>query len=330
MSHCPDISLVIPMMNESQGLEALFARLEGVMAPLGTSYEIVCVNDGSTDDTLPKLQALQRSNSHLRVVDLSRNFGKEAALTAGLFEAKGRCVIPLDADLQDPPELIPEMLDKWRQGYEMVNAVRSQRDSDSFVKRTTAGLFYKCINRISEVRIPHNVGDFRLLDRKVVEALKRMPERTRFNKGLFAWVGFSTASVFYTRPARDVGDTKWRLWALWNLALEGVTSFSSLPLRLWSYIGGLVSAFAVAYALGVVIKTLIFGIDVPGYASLMVVILFFSGVNMLTLGIVGEYLSRVFIEAKKRPLFVVRDVHEPPQAAEQQEPHNTKGGAGSV
>lgn len=325
MNHCPDISLVIPMMNESQGLEALFARLDSVMAPMGVLYEIVCVNDGSTDDTLQQLQILQRSHMHLRVVDLSRNFGKEAALTAGLFEARGRCVIPLDADLQDPPELIPEMVDKWRQGYEMVNAVRSQRNSDSFLKRATAALFYKSINRISEVSIPHNVGDFRLLDRKVVEALKRMPERTRFNKGLFAWVGFSTTSVSYTRPARDAGDSKWRYWALWNLALEGVTSFSSLPLRLWSYIGGLVSAFAVAYALVVVIKTLIFGIDVPGYASLMVVILFFSGLNMLTLGIVGEYLSRVFIEAKQRPLFVVREVHEPAQPENQKDPDESKG-----
>jgi len=328
MCHCPEITLVIPMMNESQSLEALFSRLSGVMDPMGASYEIVCVNDGSTDDTLQRLQAMQSANPRLRVVDLSRNFGKEAALTAGLFEARGRCVIPLDADLQDPPELIPEMVEKWRQGYEMVNAVRSQRDSDSFLKRCTAGLFYKCINRISDVRIPPNVGDFRLLDRKVVEALKRMPERTRFNKGLFAWVGFATANVYYTRPARDAGDSKWRYWALWNLALEGVTSFSSLPLRFWSYVGALVSAFAVVYALGVVIKTLIFGIDVPGYASLIVVMLFFSGLNMLTLGIVGEYLSRVFTETKQRPLFVVRDVHEPPQAAEpaaQQKSPDTEG-----
>lgn len=309
----PEISIVIPMMNETESLETLFSRLEKVLAPLGLEYEIVCVNDGSTDDTLPRLRSMQRENSHLRVVDFSRNFGKEAALAAGLFHTRGRCVIPLDADLQDPPELIPEMLEKWRQGFEMVNAVRSQRDSDSFVKRGTAGLFYKCINRISEVRIPQNVGDFRLMDRKVVQALGRLPERTRFNKGLFAWVGFSTANVYYSRPKRETGNSKWKYWALWNLALEGITSFSSLPLRFWSYLGGLVSALAVVYALWVVSKTLIFGIDVPGYASLMVVILFFSGVNLFTLGIFGEYLSRVFIESKQRPLYVVREVHEPPR-----------------
>jgi len=319
MNTCPDLSIVIPMMNESEGLHALFSRLEAALAPAGLEYELLCVNDGSTDDTLQRLQDIQRHNPRLRVVDLSRNFGKEAALTAGLFTARGRCVIPLDADLQDPPELIPEMVEKWRQGYEVVNAVRSQRDADTPLKRFTARVFYACINRISEVHIPPNVGDFRLLDRQVVEALKRMPERTRFNKGLFAWVGFRTAEVSYSRPPRDAGDSKWKYWALWNLALEGITSFSSLPLRLWSYLGGLVSAFAVVYALVIIVKTLAFGRDVPGYASLMVVILFFSGLNMLTLGIFGEYLSRVFLEAKQRPLYVVRDVHEPPQGAESRE-----------
>lgn len=314
MNHAPELSVVIPMMNESEGLPLLFSRLEKALAPLNLEYELVCVNDGSTDDTLPRLRELQKTNPRLRVVDLSRNFGKEAALTAGLFTAMGRCVVPLDADLQDPPELIAEMLEKWRQGYEMVNAVRIQRKADSPGKRITASLFYKCINRISDVRIPHNVGDFRLMDRQVVEALKRLPERTRFNKGLFAWVGFRTAEVTYSRPPRDAGNSKWKYWSLWNLALEGVTSFSSLPLRLWSYVGGLVSAFAVVYALVIIFKTLAFGRDVPGYASLMVVILFFSGLNMFTLGIFGEYLSRLFIESKQRPLYVVRAVHEPEES----------------
>ena len=315
MKNIPDISIVIPMMNESQGLDALFSRLCRALEPVALSWEVVCVNDGSTDDTLEHLRGRQDQAPRLRVVDLSRNFGKEAALTAGLFHATGRCVIPLDADLQDPPELIPEMLEAWLQGYEVVNAVRSERNADSFFKRNSAGLFYKCINCISEVAIPPNVGDFRLLDRKVVEALKRLPERTRFNKGLFAWVGFRQTSVYYKRPCRECGDTKWKLWALWNLALEGITSFSSLPLRFWSYIGAGLSGFAGIYALVIVIKTFIFGVDVPGYASLMVVVLFFSGLNMLTLGIFGEYLSRVFIEAKQRPLYLVREVYEPAQRA---------------
>lgn len=326
MNRPPLLSIVIPMKNEESCLDALFLRLERVLAPLELRVEYVCVNDGSTDNTLQCLKELQGRHPGLRIVDLSRNFGKEAALTAGLFHARGDCVIPLDADLQDPPELIPEMLAQWRQGYEVVDAVRSDRKSDSRFKRTSAELFYRCINRISEVPIPRNVGDFRLLDRKVVEALKTLPERTRFNKGLFAWVGFRRTEVTYSRPLREAGSSKWRLWSLWNLALEGITSFSSLPLRLWSYVGGCLSAFAALYALFIVFKTVILGVDVPGYASTMVVVLFFSGLQLFTLGIFGEYLSRLFIESKQRPIFVVRELIEPAVEPDRQDTPPTPSG----
>lgn len=307
-----DVSLVIPMMNEQDCLSALFDRLGAVMDDLGCSYEIICVNDGSTDNTLAELLRLQRILPRLRIVDLSRNFGKEAALTAGLHAAVGRCVIPVDADLQDPPELIGDMLAKWREGYEVVNARRARRVAESPAKRLTAAWFYWVINRMSDIDIPENVGDFRLLDRAVVDALKQLPERSRFNKGLFAWVGFRQTEIEYHRPERVSGQSKFPFWRLWNFALDGITSFSSLPLRIWSYIGLIIAIAALSYAVVVVVDTLVGGSDVPGYASTIVFILFFSGLNMLSLGIVGEYVARVFIESKQRPLYVIRRVHDVP------------------
>lgn len=323
MDHQPaaavEVSLVIPMMNEQDCLPALFDRLAAVMDGLGCSYEIICVNDGSTDDTLAALLRQQAARPQLRIVDLSRNFGKEAALTAGLHAAVGRCVIPVDADLQDPPELIGDMLAKWREGFEVVNARRARRAADSPAKRVTAHGFYWLINRLSDIDIPENVGDFRLLDRVVVDALKQLPERSRFNKGLFAWVGFRQTVIEYHRPERVSGRSKFPFWRLWNFALDGITSFSSLPLRIWSYIGLLIAFAALSYAAVVVVRTLAGGSDVPGYASTIVFILFFSGLNMLSLGIVGEYVARVFIESKQRPLYVIRRVHEAPQPQSQPE-----------
>ncbi len=272
---------------------------------------MVCVNDGSQDTTLPRLLTLRAQDPRVIVIDLSRNFGKEAALTAGLDHVSGAAVIPMDADLQDPPELIPELLARWREGFEVVLAVRTNRVSDSFIKRTTAHLFYRFINRLSTVPIPANAGDFRLIAREVVEALKQLPERRRFMKGLFAWVGFKTAEVYYQRPPRHAGRTNFNYWRLWNFALEGITSFSHIPLKMSSYFGLLVSFFAFLYAIKIVIDTWVYGNPVKGYPSLMVAILFFSGVQLVAIGVIGEYLGRLYEESKQRPVYLIRKHYGP-------------------
>ncbi|MCB8839381.1 glycosyltransferase family 2 protein [Aurantimonas sp. VKM B-3413] len=307
----PLLSLVIPMRNEAECIAGLCDRLEAIIADLDEPCEVICVNDGSTDATLTLLLERQKTMSCLRIIDLSRNFGKEAALTAGLEAARGACVVPLDADLQDPPELVGAMLEKWREGFEVVNAARSERRTDTAMKRLTAALFYYVTNKITDIEIPKNVGDFRLMDRKVVDAICALPERTRFNKGLFAWVGFRQTTLTYVRPPRAAGETKWKYWRLWNFALDGITSFSSIPLRIWSYVGAAAASLSMIYAVAVVLRTLIFGIDVPGYASLIVTVMFFNGLTMLSLGAIGEYLSRIFIETKQRPIYIVRALHEP-------------------
>lgn len=277
-------------------------------------YEIVCVNDGSQDQTLQLLRTAHIQNRRIKIVNLTRNFGKEIALTAGIDYASSTAVIPLDADLQDPPELMPALVAKWREGYDVVIAVRSDRRYDSFAKRVTATLFYRFLRRLSDTPIPANAGDFRLMDRRVVDALKALPERTRFMKGLFAWLGFTQATIFYVRPSRAAGASKWKYWRLWHFALEGIFSFTTLPLRVWTYLGLGVALGALVYMSFIIGRTLLLGVEVPGYASLLVVILFFSGMNMIGLGILGEYLSRVFVEVKQRPLYLVRDTigFEPP------------------
>jgi glycosyltransferase involved in cell wall biosynthesis len=270
-------------------------------------YEIVCVNDGSKDNTIGCLIEHHHQNPRIKVVNLSRNYGKEIALSAGLDYANGNAVIPIDADLQDPPELIAELVEKWREGYDVVYATRRSRQGESWVKRFTANIFYRTIDGLSQVPIPRNTGDFRLLDRRVVDALKRMPERNRFMKGLFAWVGFKQTSVIYDRPSRYKGETKWNYWKLWNFAIDGITSFSFLPLKVWSYVGLLVAIPSFFYASYLVIRTLIYGIDFPGYASIMVAVLFLGGVQLVSLGVLGEYLGRVYEEVKGRPLYLVRE-----------------------
>ncbi|WP_411816543.1 glycosyltransferase family 2 protein [Hyphococcus sp. DH-69] len=307
MAQNPMISVVVPMYNEEEVIDVFFEAITPVLRSLTDNYEIICVNDGSSDMTLPKLIAARNNDPAIKIVDLSRNFGKELALTAGLDFATGDAVVPIDADLQDPPELITEMVQKWRDGADMVIAVRSDRDNDGWFKRKSAELFYRVAGRLSDTGIPDNAGDFRLMDRKVIEALRAMPERTRFMKGIFAWLGFKQAEVTYARPKRAAGTTKWKFWKLWNFALEGIFSFTTLPLRIWTYIGFAVSVIAPAYGSFIVVRTLIFGNDVPGYASTITLILFFSGLNMLGLGILGEYVGRVFMEVKRRPLYLVRE-----------------------
>lgn len=302
----PDVSLVVPCHNETENLPALYSRVNAVMEKTGKSWEMVCVNDGSKDDTLEQLLALHQKDPRIVVIDLSRNFGKEAALTAGLDHARGNCAIPLDADLQDPPELIPELLAKWQDGFDVVNAVRLSRDGESWLKRASAHAFYRIINRMSEVDIPTDTGDFRLLSRPVLEAIKTLPERRRFMKGLFAWVGFRTTCVYYHREPRYAGKTTWNYWRLWNFAVEGITSFSKVPLQLASYLGFFVSVLAFLYAVYLIIRTMVYGNPVMGYPSIMVTLLFLGGVQLIALGVIGEYLGRIYEETKGRPVYLVR------------------------
>jgi len=301
------VSLACPFYNEGGSVQLFFARVVPVLESLGLPFEIVCVNDGSRDTTLEELIRSQAADSRIVVVDLSRNFGKEAALTAAIDYAQGDAVIPIDADLQDPPELIPELVSKWQEGYDVVAARRVNRDSDGLFKRVTAGWFYRVHNSISEIDVPANIGDFRLMDRRVVESLKSLPERRRYMKGLFAWVGFRTAVVDYVRETRAAGTTKFSGWRLWNLALEGITSFSTVPLRLWTYIGTAVALLSFLYGSVIVLRTLILGIDVPGYASLLSVMLFLGGVQLIGIGVLGEYIGRIYSETKQRPVYVVRE-----------------------
>jgi len=268
---------------------------------LGYRVDVVVVNDGSTDNTFEMLSHYQPTYITLTIVDLSRNFGKEAALSAGLMMANGDAVIPLDADHQDPLNVVHKLIEKWEAGFEVVLARRATRDSDTIFKRLSAKWFYRLINEVSDVVIPENVGDFRLMDRIVVDALRSMPENHRFMKGIFAWLGFRSTIVDYPRASRANGSSKFNHWKLWNLAIEGVTSFSTWPLRIWTYFGSLIAVCSLLYGFAIAIRTLIWGVDVPGYASLLVAVLFLGGVQLIGIGIIGEYLGRTYLEAKRRP-----------------------------
>lgn len=305
------VSIVAPFYNETEGIEHFYKAIISVLeAATEVDFEIVCVDDGSRDDTLAKLIALVDLDSRFRVVELSRNFGKEAALTAGIDAALGDAVIPIDADLQDPPELIPVLIDEWEKGAEVVLARRADRGSDTYLKRRTAELFYRFHNQLSTVKIPPNVGDFRLMDRVAVDALKTLPERQRFMKGLFAWVGFKTVTVEYKRNSRVAGMTKFSGWKLWNFALEGITSFSTAPLKVWTYVGGIGAFLTFIYAVFITLRTMIYGIDVPGYASLLVAVLFFGSLQLISIGLLGEYIGRIYLETKQRPTYLVRRHYE--------------------
>ena len=303
------LSVVVPCYNEQEVLPEFHRRLAAVMTGLGLPWEVVYVNDGSGDGTLDVMRGLQSAHPEVGIVDLSRNFGKEIAMTAGLDHAAGSAVIVIDADLQDPPELIPDMLREWQAGADVVLMRRESREGESWFKKASASAFYRFIGSIGEMPIPADVGDFRLLSRRAVEALRLMPERTRFMKGLFAWVGFNQVTLAYRRDARFAGETKWNYWRLWNLALEGITSFSSAPLKLASYVGLAAAVYALgagAYVLG---KALLFGDPVAGYPSLMVTVLFLGGVQLIALGIIGEYLARMFVEVKGRPLYLLAGIY---------------------
>ena len=301
----PIISIIAPCYNEEETIEPFLRRIEEILTQINEPYEIVFINDGSKDNTLNILLNAKQNFKNIRIINFSRNFGKEAALTAGLDKARGEAAIPIDVDLQDPPELIKELVAKWREGYDVVLAKRADRTSDSFAKRVSADLFYKLNGKISNVDIPNNVGDFRLMSKRVVEALKQLPENQRFMKGLFAWVGFKTTVIEYAREKREAGQSSFNGWKLWNFALDGITSFSTLPLRIWLYIGALVSFLSFLYGSFIILKTLIFGVDLPGYASLAVIMLFLGGIQLIGIGILGEYIGRIYSESKRRPSYII-------------------------
>lgn len=301
----PIISIIAPCYNEEETIEPFLRRIEEILTQINEPYEIVFINDGSKDNTLNVLLNAKQNFKNIRIINFSRNFGKEAALTAGLDKARGEAAIPIDVDLQDPPELIKELVARWREGYDVVLAKRADRTSDSFAKRVSADLFYKLNGKISNVDIPNNVGDFRLMSKRVVEALKRLHENQRFMKGLFAWVGFKTVVIEYVREKREAGQSSFNGWKLWNFALDGITSFSTLPLRIWLYIGALVSFLSFLYGSFIILKTLIFGVDLPGYASLAVIMLFLGGIQLIGIGILGEYIGRIYSESKRRPSYII-------------------------
>jgi glycosyltransferase involved in cell wall biosynthesis len=303
----PTLSVVVPAYNEAPVLHAFQQRLCAVMDNLGLPWEVVYVDDGSSDGTLELLLALKAQQPKIAVVALSRNFGKEAALTAGLDHARGsEAIIVIDADLQDPPEVIPALVAAWREGVDVVYAQRRSRAGETWLKRTTASAFYRLMGQIGgPVRLPADTGDFRLMSRQAADALLRLRERHRFMKGLFAWIGFPSRAVLYDRDPRAAGTTKWNYRRLWTLSLEGITSFTILPLRVATWLGLGTAAFALTYGGWVVLKALLYRDPVPGYPSLMTMILLLGGVQLITLGVIGEYLGRIFNETKGRPLYIV-------------------------
>jgi glycosyltransferase involved in cell wall biosynthesis len=303
----PALSVVVPAYNEQEVLEAFHARLVPVMDSIGLPWEVVFVNDGSRDRTLELMLRLQARDPRVAVVNLSRNFGKEIALTAGLDHAAAtEAVVVIDVDLQDPPEVIPDLVAAWRGGFDIAYAQRRVREGETWLKKATAAAFYSFMQRIGgRVQLPPNTGDFRLMSRRALDALLALREQHRFMKGLFAWVGFPSVPVLYDRAPRAAGTTKWNYWKLWNLSLEGITSFTVGPLKIATYLGLATAVFASLYGLHIIVKTMIWGNPVAGYPSLMAVVLFLGGVQLMTLGIIGEYLGRVFNETKGRPLYIV-------------------------
>jgi glycosyltransferase involved in cell wall biosynthesis len=300
------LSVVVPLFNEEDVLPDFHRRVSTVLDAIEADTEIIYVNDGSSDRTMALLTEIHGRDPRAAVIELSRNFGKEVAMSAGLDAARGDAVIVIDADLQDPPELIPEMLRKWREGNDVVVMRRRSRAQESWLKKTTARVFYRAMDRMGSIDIPENVGDFRLLSRRAAAALRRFPERTRFMKGLFAWIGFPSTEIEYDRDGRYAGASKWNYWRLWNFALEGITSFSVGPLKLASYVGFFTSVAAFAFGMKFVIKTLLYGDPVAGFPTLVTLVLFLGGLQLMALGVIGEYLARMFIEVKQRPLYLVQ------------------------
>lgn len=311
-----DLSLIVPCYNESEVIEKFFEVIlsnDGLL-DLGLNCEIVFINDGSKDNTLELLRLCKQkyqslTNIEIKIVDLSRNFGKEAAMSAGFSVASGEAIVPMDVDLQHPASLLPRFVELWKQGYDVVLAKRANRQDEGALKRFCSSIFYKLNNKISEIEIPQNVGDFRLFTRKVLNVINSLPENQRFMKGIFAWVGFKSITIEYEEQERIAGISKFNGWKLWNFALQGITSFGTLPLRIWTYIGFLVSFIAFIYASFLVLRTLIVGIDLPGYASLVVIMLFMGGLQLIGIGVLGEYVGRIYMESKRRPPFIIDEIY---------------------
>lgn len=299
------VSILVPMYNEKEVADIFFNAIIPVLNDLPVAWEIICVNDGSKDETLDILWRWNAAEPRIKVINLSRNFGKESALTAALDYASGDAVIPVDADMQDPPSVIPELVDAWRKGFDIVNAVRGCRNTDSVMKRVTSRWFYRLMNSISESPVPPDVGDFRLISRRACDSITSLRERRRFMKGIFSWVGFPTTTITYRRMSRAAGTTKWNYWKLWNFAIEGITSFSTAPLKIATYLGFFAAFFGFLYAMVLVLGTLVFGNPVKGYASLMTAVLFFGGVQLIFIGVIGEYVGRIYDEVKGRPIYIV-------------------------
>ncbi len=303
----PLLTVVVPVFNEEAVVPVFVAAMIPVLNAVTADWEILFVNDGSRDETVAAIRNANIVDPRVRGIDFSRNYGKEIALSAGLDYAQGRAIIPMDVDMQDPPELIAPMVAKWREGYDVVLAERADRSQDTFLKRLSARWFYRLIGWLSDTPIPANVGDFRLIDERVAASVRSYPERMRFMKGIFAHVGYRTATLGYDRQGRAAGKTKFSGRKLFNLALEGIVSFSTVPLKIWTYVGLAAALLAIVLAAVIVARTLLFGVDVPGYASLISVILFFNGVLLMGLGVQGEYIARIFVEVKARPLYLVRE-----------------------
>jgi len=304
------LTILVPVFNEAETLPAFHRRLATVLDGLDLAADLLYVDDGSTDASRAAIAALREQDARVALLALSRNFGKEIAMAAGLDHASGDAVVIIDADLQDPPELIPQLVAKWHEGYDVVYATRTDRDGESWLKKATAHAFYRVIHHAATFEIPRDTGDFRLLSRRAVEALRRLPEQHRFMKGLFTWIGFRQTGIPYHREPRHAGQTKWNYWRLWNFALEGITSFTTAPLRLATYLGFLIALLAFAYGLWIVLGTLLHGNPVAGYPSLMAVVLFLGGIQLLFIGILGEYIGRMFDESKRRPLYLI-DAYQP-------------------
>ena len=302
------ISIVVPAYNEEVVLNEFYSRVIDSVSNLDIDIEIIYINDGSQDDTLKLMYAQREKDQRISIINLSRNFGKEIALTAGLDHSAGDAIVVIDADLQDPPECIKLLIKYWQDGYDVVNARRTRRKGEGLAKKITSYLYYRFLARLSDIQIPEDTGDFRLMDRKALDALLKLRERHRYMKGLFAWVGFSQIEIEYERDQRYAGKTKWNFWALLNLAFDGLTSFSVLPLRLASIVGIATAVIAFIFGLMIIFKKVFFGDPVTGYPSLVVLISFIGGIQLLALGILGEYLGRVFNETKNRPLYIIKDL----------------------
>lgn len=302
------ISLIVPVFNEEKAIPLFLTEvMENKLLQL-YHFEIIFINDGSSDQTEQIINEQARQHNNMVAINFSRNFGKEAALLAGIFQSTGEAIIPIDVDLQDPLEVIPKLIEKWQEGYDVVLAKRIDRSSDTFLKRITSKFFYMVYNKIVDNKIEGNVGDFRLMSRQAIDAVKQLPENNLFMKGLLSWVGFPTTVVEYTRAERSIGNSKFNFWKLVNLALEGITSFSSVPLRFWSYLGGTVALISFIFAMKIILSKLILGNPVPGYSSLMVAILFLGGIQLIGIGVLGEYIGRIYKESKHRPRYIIKSI----------------------